>query len=113
VYSNGWASATDANSFGGFVKLSTASGNTAAETFNGHNVAWVARRGPAAGIATVQIDGGAGIYVKLTATSVQERRIVFTRARLTVPGGHTVKVTNLGTGGTAHEVNVDSFLWLS
>jgi hypothetical protein len=113
VYSNGWASAADANSFGGFVKLSTASGNTAAETFNGHNVAWVARRGPAAGIATVQIDGGAGIYVKLTATSVQERRIVFTRARLTVPGGHTVKVTNLGTGGTAHEVNIDSFLWLS
>jgi hypothetical protein len=71
-------------------------GETMTVAFRGTAVSWIGYRGPDAGIATVQIDGGAATQVDLYAASPSYQPIVFSSTGLS-DANHTLKIT--ATGG--------------
>lgn len=73
-----------------------AAGETMTVTFRGTAVSWIGYRGPDAGIANVQIDGGAATAVDLYAASASYQPIVFSSTGLS-DANHTLKIT--ATGG--------------
>lgn len=78
--------------------------------FSGTAVSWVGYRGPDAGIANVQIDGGAPTQVDLYAASATYQPVVFTKAGMT-DGNHTLTIQATGqknASSSAARVVVDA-----
>src|SRR5262249_42561313 len=67
--------------------------------FRGTGIGWVGYRGPDAGIATVQIDGGAATQVDLYAPTPTYQPTVFTASAS--DGNHTLTITATGTKNAA------------
>ena len=68
--------------------------------FRGTGVSWIGYRGPDAGIAQVQIDGGAATQVDMYAASATFQPIVFTAGNL-ADANHTLTITATGTKNAA------------
>jgi hypothetical protein len=79
--------------------------------FRGTGISWIGYRGPDAGIATVQIDGGAATEVDLYAPTTKFQPVVFTANGL-ADANHTVTITSTGrknAAASAARVVVDAF----
>ena len=107
VYSGGWTTQSVADSVGGSVKYSTASGKTATLSFKGHGIAWVSGKGATFGSGSVAIDGGTAKTVDLNASSTSYRNQVLTKD-LSSNGTHSLVLSNLGTASHSR-VEVDAF----
>lgn len=87
-----------------------AAGETLTVPFRGTGISWIGYRGPDAGIANVQIDGGAPTQVDLYSPTATFQPIVFTKAGMT-DGNHTLLITSTGqkdAASTAARVVVDA-----
>jgi len=85
-------------------------GETMSVPFRGTGISWIGYRGPDAGIADVQIDGGAATQVDLYAPSATFQPVVFTKTGMT-DGNHTLTITATGTknaSSSAARVVVDA-----
>ncbi len=109
TYSGSW-STFSAPAAWGTTRYSKTRGASATFTFNGTDVVWVAQRGPRRGKAKVYLDGKL-TRVDLYASSLTERRVVFSAAKLAA-GQHTLKIVVNGTTGRPR-VDVDGFLVLA
>ena len=86
-------------------------GATATLPFRGTGIAWIGYRGPDAGIATVQVDGGAPQSVDLYSPTALYQPVVFAAAGL-ADTDHTLKITATGSRNGASSgarVVVDAF----
>lgn len=106
--SAGWSAVGDSAAFGRRRATATANGETAAYSFTGRQVAWVASFGPNRGTADAALDG-AVTAVNLTRNVASSRRIAFSQSW---PTGAPHSLT-LTTTSTAKSVDVDAFLVLS
>ncbi len=114
TYTTGWKATKLSGAYGGYVKYATAGGNKASFSFTGRNVAWVAPKSSARGLAEVWVDGAKVATVDLYSSSTLARRVVFTRAWDSV-GTHTLEVRVLGTKNSLSSrtrVDVDAFVLL-
>jgi hypothetical protein len=88
----------------------TSAGATMSVPFRGTGISWIGYRGPDAGIANVQVDGGPATQVDLYAPTATYQPIVFTKTGMT-DGDHTLLVTATGTknaSSTAARVVIDA-----
>jgi len=86
-------------------------GATVTLPFRGTGITWVGYRGPDAGIATVQIDGGAPVTVDLYSPTALYQAEAFTVSGL-ADTNHTITITATGQrnpAATAARVVVDAF----
>jgi hypothetical protein len=106
-YTSGWVKSANNQGWSGsgvsnLPELPVTAHETAAANesmtvpFRGTGISWVGYRGPDAGIATVQIDGGAATQVDLYAPAASYQPVVFTATGL-ADASHTLKIT--ATGG--------------
>ncbi|HEX3098240.1 MAG TPA: hypothetical protein VHQ02_11005 [Usitatibacter sp.] len=121
-YSAGWTKSTPALPFSGTgvsnlpeLPVSAHETETAGQNvtlpFRGTGIGWVGYRGPDAGIATVQIDGGAPTTVDLFSPTAVFQPTVFSASGL-ADTNHTITITATGTKNTASMANrvvVDAF----
>ena len=84
--------------------------SSAALTFTGRQVAWVASKSSLRGKARVYIDGKAIKTVDLHSKTLLRRRVVFTRG-WTADGTHSIRIVCLGTKGRP-AVDIDALLVL-
>jgi 3',5'-cyclic AMP phosphodiesterase CpdA len=73
-----WAARAISSAFGGSLMRSSQAGATAGVAVAGHQLAWVAKRSPTSGRATVSVDGKKIETVDLEAPATEDRRIVLT-----------------------------------
>src|SRR6185312_11632572 len=86
-------------------------GSTVTLPFRGTGINWVGYRGPDAGIATVQVDGGAPTQVDMYAPTATFQPVVFAAKGL-ADANHTLTINATGqknAASTAARVVVDAF----
>lgn len=110
-----WTTASAGASSGGATKYATASSASATyKPATGTNqIAVVMATGPAAGRATIAIDGGTATTIDLYSSTPGVRSIMFSSATLSATASHTVVVKPLGTKNSASSgtrVDIDGFL---
>jgi hypothetical protein len=91
--------------------VTSTAGDTATLTVRGTSISWVGYTGPDAGIATVQVDGGAPTEVDMFSPTIKVQQVVFTASGL-ADANHTLKITATGrknAQSTAAQVIVDAF----
>jgi hypothetical protein len=93
---------------GGKLRTTTSKGGSAALTFTGTGVAWVAPRSPDGDSVDVYIDGRKVKTAQLVASSHQPRRVVFSIAWRKA-GRHTIRIVHRYSG---HELPLDAFVVL-
>lgn len=87
-----------------------AAGATMTVPFRGSGISWIGYRGPDAGIANVQVDGGRATQVDLYAPTATYQPIVFTKTGMT-DSDHTLTITATGqknASSTAARVVIDA-----
>lgn len=77
-----------------------AAGETMTVPFRGTGISWIGYRGPDAGIADVQIDGGAPTQVDLYAPAATYQPVVFTKTGMT-DANHTLTIQATGQKNAA------------
>jgi hypothetical protein len=107
-YTGKWSRSNVTGTYGGSITSSSATNASAAFTFNGREVAWVASRATNRGVAKVYIDGKLATSVNTYSTTTIRRRVVYTRAWPTA-GTHTIKLVCAGTKGHAL-IDLDAFV---
>jgi trimeric autotransporter adhesin len=110
AYHGTWARTVAPNAYGGSARRAGKAGASASLRFSGREVAWVASLAPGYGSARVWIDGHAVATVHLHASSLVQRRVVYTRSWASA-GTHTIRIVVLGTAGHP-TVDVDALLVL-
>jgi hypothetical protein len=122
VYSGGWIKSDIALPFSGTgvsnvpelpvsAHETSASGQTLEVPFTGSGILWIGYRGPDAGTATVQLDGGAPVEVDLYSPTVSYQPVVFSAIGLG-DAPHTLKIQATGHKNGASSgtrVVVDAF----
>lgn len=115
TFAGTWTTASAGTSSGGATKYASAS--TASATYKpvaGTNqIAVVMATGPAAGRASVAIDGGTATTIDLYSSSPGVRSITFSSATLSATVSHTVVIKPLGTksaSSSGTRVDIDGFL---
>jgi hypothetical protein len=122
VYSGGWIKSDIALPFSGTgvsnvpelpvsAHETSASGQTLEVPFTGSGILWIGYRGPDAGTATVQLDGGAPVEVDLYSPTVSYQPVVFSAIGL-ADAPHTLKIQATGRKNGASSgtrVVVDAF----
>ncbi len=110
VQFNGWRGVSDPAASGGTYRVSRVAGDTASLTFTGPAVTVVTRKGPAAGKATVRIDGTLrGTYDLYAASALPKATLPFTGLG---HGSHTIVLGVTGThraASTRADVVIDAF----
>jgi hypothetical protein len=113
-YTGQWTLQALSSASGGYVKHAKTSDATAQFSFAGRNVAWVAPTGPGRGEAEVWINGNKVDTVDLYSSSVQPRKVVFTKG-WAASKSRTLEIRVLGTKNAAssgERVDVDAFVVL-
>ncbi len=110
TYTKSWSKHSAPTAWGA-TRYSKTRRASATFVFSGTDVAWVGQRGPRRGRAKVYLDGQLLTKVDLYASSLSERRIVFSATGLTA-GPHTLKIVVGGTRGRPR-VDIDGFVVLS
>jgi len=123
VFSAGWVQADSAFAWSGGgvftfpdpavggAKVTETSGATVTLTFHGTSVSWSGYRGPDAGIARVQVDGGAAVEVDTYSPTRRIQAVVFTATGL-ADASHTLTIETTGRGNgasTGAQIVVDAF----
>jgi hypothetical protein len=109
-YSGDWSTSSGASATGGRYQVTSRKGASVTYTFTGRSIAWVAIRRPAFGKAKVYLDGVYRTTIDLRASTIQWRRIVFTKSWAT-SARHTIRIVCLATPGRPR-IDVDSFVVL-
>jgi GH25 family lysozyme M1 (1,4-beta-N-acetylmuramidase) len=106
-WTGSWQTVASSAASGGSLRYSTAAGASAAFSFSGSSIAWVAARGPSRGAARVYVDGVYATTLNLQASTGQTRSIVFARnwAKVAI---HSIRIVVVGTAGHPR-VDVDAF----
>lgn len=121
-FSAGWSKSVDNAMWSGSgvanapeLPVTAQEASTAGEAmsvpFRGTGIHWIGYRGPDAGIAQVQVDGGAVAEIDLYAPTALYQPIVFVKEGL-ADGDHTLTITATGrrnTAATGSRVVVDAF----
>lgn len=110
-YEGTWTASSSDYATGGSFRFADASGASVTASFTGTSLAWIAKKSPSYGKASVSVDGGEPVLVDLYSTSTVWRQKVWETGRLS-PGPHVVRiewtgVRSVSSGGT--HVNVDAF----
>ncbi len=103
AYEGTWRQVRLSEAWRNGLSVAAEAGAAATLTFDGSQVAWVARTGPQQGAATVSVDGGVAATVDLFEADRQDASIVF-RWRGD-PGPHTLRIETLGS----EPVSLDGF----
>lgn len=93
------------------ARMAETAGARATLEFRGTSVSWIGYRGPDAGIARVQVDGGAAVEVDMFSPARKVQEIVFTAAGL-ADANHTLTIEATGRKNdqsTRAQVVVDAF----
>ncbi len=112
TYSGIWTKYNSSSFYGGSVRYSGVAGARTKLGFTGRNVAWIATKKANRGYAEVWIDGTKVTTINLYASSLQPRRIVYTRS-WTSSSSHTIEIWVLGqkTSAAASDlVDVDAII---
>jgi hypothetical protein len=104
--SAGWHEATDTEAFGGSKATTSEASQTASYQFHGHEIAWIAERGPDRGSAAVYVNDAYLATVNLHASRIRPPRVVF-RAELSDNGPHTIRIDTDAADGA---VVLDAFV---
>ncbi|MDX6534153.1 MAG: hypothetical protein QOF68_1897, partial [Gaiellales bacterium] len=110
VNSGVWSSQNNSGMFGGTTRFTQGPGS-AALSFSGDSIAWVAGVGPSRGIGIVFIDGVQAATVDLFAPVLANRRMVFTTPLSA--GLHEIEVRSARTrniSSSGFRVDVDAFI---
>ena len=110
-FSGGWTKSVDNAMWSGSgvankpelpvtAQETSTAGESMSVPFRGTGIAWIGYRGPDAGIAQVQIDGGGAVEVDLYAPSPTYQPIVFASTGL-ADANHTLKITATGRKNSA------------
>ncbi|HEX6128623.1 MAG TPA: S8 family serine peptidase [Candidatus Limnocylindria bacterium] len=108
--SGSWSRVTKPSALGGALRASDEAGASAATTFTGRAVAWIAERGPGYGKARVFIDGVKVAVIDLEASATQPRRLLFARTWGSSVQ-RTIEIRVVGTAGRPR-VTLDAFAFL-
>lgn len=108
TYGGSWTSTSAPAASGGALRSSTAAGSTARLSFEGREVAVVARRTPTSGRARVYLDGVLQATIDLAAPAREPRMVVFRRS-FEQSAGHVLKISVLGTSGRPR-FDLDAFV---
>lgn len=106
-----WTTYANSNAYAEIPAYSKRAGATASLEFRGRSVSWMTSRGPGRGRARVHIDGALAATIDLRASSLQHRRVVFSRSWASA-GQHTIVVEVLGTSGRPR-VDLDAIVVVS
>ncbi len=106
-YRGRWSTRSVASAWGGSLRRTTAAGATASLQTSGRGVAWVARRGPTLGSATVRVDGVRVATVSLYARTWTAPQVVWSRT-WAASRSRTIVVRASGSAGHPG-VEVDGF----
>ena len=104
-YGGTWAVRSSASYRGGHAKVASTAGKSVSRTFTGTSFAWLASKGPTAGMAQVSVNGTVVATVDLYALTTQPQRLVWTR-NYTTSSSREVTIKILGTRGRP-SVNMD------
>ena len=110
AYAGTWDTTSSNSAEGGSFAYADASDASVTIKFTGLELAWIAKKGPSYGQATVTVDGGAPTTVDLYNSKVRWQQRVWSTGILTM-GAHTVKIEWAGTkskGATGTNINVDA-----
>lgn len=115
AYTGTWTAASNAVSSGGATRhAGTSSASLTYRPATGTTqVAVVMATGPAAGKASVAVDGGSAVTVDLYSATVGSRVVVRATASVSASSQHTVVVRALGTKNSASSstrVDIDAFV---
>src|SRR5688572_11912708 len=122
AYSAGWTKASTAFPWSGngdanapelpvTAHETSVGGETVTLPFRGTGISWIGYRGPDAGIARVQVDGGTPVEVDMYSPTVKFQEVVFTANGL-ADANHTLRITTTGgrnPAASAARVVVDAF----
>jgi hypothetical protein len=121
IFSAGWAENTNLRWSGGGVfnndepplgaKVTATAGAKVTLSFRGTSIRWIGYRGPDAGIARVQVDGGAVTEVDTYSPTFKVQEVVFTATGL-ADANHTLTIEATGRkndASTAAQIVVDAF----
>ncbi|MBW8863233.1 MAG: hypothetical protein JF601_12840, partial [Acidobacteria bacterium] len=121
TFSAGWTEAYGGPWSGGGVsnppeptqgaKMTATVGERATLAFRGTSVSWIGYRGPDAGIARVQVDGGAPVEVDTFSPAAKVQEVVFTATGL-ADSNHTLTIEATGRRNdqsTSPLIYVDAF----
>ena len=112
LYAGTWTSASASAASGGSYRYATSAGSNVKVAFQGLAFAWLGKRGPDQGIATVQVDGGTVFYVDLYSATPSYVTALYADGALAPSMVHVVKISYTGTKNTLSTgtaVNVDAF----
>jgi SpoIID/LytB domain protein len=110
VYSAGWTTVWSSLASGGSFHYRNTVGSATIK-FDGTYFAWVAKKGPSYGRATVTVDGGAPVTVDLYGATALYQQLVF-RTGLLAPGTHTVVIAwknSKNPASSYYNIDVDAF----
>lgn len=111
AFFDGWTGTLDPSASGGAYRSSSAKGGTASLHFTGSSVAWITRKGPDQGIASVTIDGVTrGSFDLYSLTPHDQVSELFSALS---SAAHTVVIRVTGgkdTASTGSSVAVDAFV---
>lgn len=110
VYAGSWSRMTATSAFGGALAASSQAGATAGLSFTAAEFAWVSKRGPTRGRATVSASGQPDAIVDLYRSSSQSRRIVHI-GQWDATGAREIGIRVEGTASRPR-VDVDALLTL-
>ncbi len=111
AYTGSWSTQTLTSYMGGTAKASSTANATATFTFTGRHVAWLSRLSNINGQARVYVDNVLIATVNTFSSTVQPKRVVFTRTFSTAVS-RKLKIVVLGTPTTNPRVTIDQFFVL-
>ena len=108
IYGGSWSTISSSTHYGGSYRRASAAGASAALTFIGRSVSWVAPRDPGHGQAKVFIDGVSAGTFNTYSSTVAPRQVIFTKSWPS-SGTHTIKIVNQATSGHPR-IGLDAFM---
>ncbi len=111
VYKGGWSVSSGAAASAGSFRYADARGGSITVTFKGTFLAWVAKKSPVYGKASVSVDGGPAATVDLYSARATWQQRVWETGPL-ASGTHTVKIRWTGTkrsSASGTNIGIDAF----
>ncbi len=111
AYTGTWTVSSSSSASGGSFRYANAAGASVTATFKGTYLAWIAKKSPVYGVASVTLDGGTPVAVDLYSSSILWQKKVWETGTL-ASGTHTVTIRWTGDRNghaTDSNIGVDAF----
>ena len=106
AYTGSWTVSSSPSASGSSFRFVNTAGASVTATFKGTYLAWIAKRSPVYGVASVTLDGGSPVLVDLHSSGAGWQKTVWKTGTL-VSGMHTVTIRwTGGRNGSATDTNV-------